>query len=69
MLMFLNIFSEQLKKTSSLSYFSFILSSNLCIYHKVSLQFLSDCVIEDLVRPLLAILDRPEKLLLLREIR
>lgn len=32
-------------------------------------QFLSDNVIEDLVRPLLAILDRPEKLLLLREIR
>ncbi|XP_013886483.1 PDZ domain-containing protein 7a [Austrofundulus limnaeus] len=32
-------------------------------------RFLSDCVIEDLVRPLLAILDRPEKLLLLREIR
>ncbi|XP_069000149.1 PDZ domain-containing protein 7a [Embiotoca jacksoni] len=32
-------------------------------------QFLSDTVIEDLVRPLLAILDRPEKLLLFREIR
>ncbi|KAM9364332.1 PDZ domain-containing protein 7a [Pholidichthys leucotaenia] len=32
-------------------------------------RFLSDTVIEDLVRPLLAILDRPEKLLLLREIR
>ncbi|XP_026045548.1 PDZ domain-containing protein 7a [Astatotilapia calliptera] len=32
-------------------------------------RFLSDSVIEDLVRPLLAILDRPEKLLLLREIR
>ncbi|XP_073338764.1 PDZ domain-containing protein 7a [Pagrus major] len=32
-------------------------------------RFLSDNVIEDLVRPLLAILDRPEKLLLLREIR
>uniref|UniRef100_H2U5D5 PDZ domain containing 7a n=1 Tax=Takifugu rubripes TaxID=31033 RepID=H2U5D5_TAKRU len=33
------------------------------------ITFLSDNVIEDLVRPLLAILDRPEKLLLLREIR
>ena len=33
------------------------------------LQFLSDSAIDDLVRPLLAILDRPEKLLLLREIR
>ncbi|XP_075933336.1 PDZ domain-containing protein 7a [Anarhichas minor] len=32
-------------------------------------RFLSDIVIEDLVRPILAILDRPEKLLLLREIR
>ncbi|KAF0027501.1 hypothetical protein F2P81_020242 [Scophthalmus maximus] len=32
-------------------------------------RFLSDNVIEDLVHPLLAILDRPEKLLLLREIR
>ncbi|XP_045927373.1 PDZ domain-containing protein 7-like [Micropterus dolomieu] len=32
-------------------------------------RFLSDNVIDDLVRPLLAILDRPEKLLLLREIR
>ncbi|KAF6731491.1 PDZ domain-containing protein 7 [Oryzias melastigma] len=32
-------------------------------------RFLSDNGIEDLVRPLLAILDRPEKLLLLREIR
>ncbi|KAF7663489.1 hypothetical protein LDENG_00207370 [Lucifuga dentata] len=32
-------------------------------------RFLSDNVIEDLVRPLLAILDRPEKLLLLRDIR
>ncbi|XP_029030859.1 PDZ domain-containing protein 7a isoform X2 [Betta splendens] len=32
-------------------------------------RFLTDNVIEDLVRPLLAILDRPEKLLLLREIR
>ncbi|XP_054456654.1 PDZ domain-containing protein 7-like [Anoplopoma fimbria] len=32
-------------------------------------RFLSDIVIEELVRPLLAILDRPEKLLLLREIR
>ncbi|KAM7408690.1 hypothetical protein PAMA_002423 [Pampus argenteus] len=32
-------------------------------------RFLSNNVIEDLVRPLLAILDRPEKLLLLREIR
>ncbi|XP_023119718.1 PDZ domain-containing protein 7 isoform X1 [Amphiprion ocellaris] len=32
-------------------------------------RFLSDNVIEDLVRPLLAILDRPEKLLLVREIR
>ncbi|KAI3363229.1 hypothetical protein L3Q82_011855 [Scortum barcoo] len=32
-------------------------------------RFLSENVIEDLVRPLLAILDKPEKLLLLREIR
>ncbi|KAM4606945.1 PDZ domain-containing protein 7a [Polymixia lowei] len=32
-------------------------------------RFLSENVIDDLVRPLLAILDRPEKLLLLREIR
>ncbi|XP_026212032.1 PDZ domain-containing protein 7a [Anabas testudineus] len=32
-------------------------------------RFLSDNFIEDLVRPLLAILDRPEKLLLFREIR
>ncbi|KAF7220026.1 tyrosine-protein phosphatase non-receptor type 13-like [Nothobranchius furzeri] len=32
-------------------------------------RFFSDAVIEDLVRPLLAILDQPEKLLLLREIR
>uniref|UniRef100_A0A8C6URP3 PDZ domain containing 7a n=1 Tax=Neogobius melanostomus TaxID=47308 RepID=A0A8C6URP3_9GOBI len=32
-------------------------------------RFLSEHVLEDLIRPLLAILDRPEKLLLLREIR
>ncbi|XP_034537926.1 PDZ domain-containing protein 7a isoform X2 [Notolabrus celidotus] len=32
-------------------------------------RFLSENVVDDLVRPLLAILDRPEKLLLLREIR
>ncbi|XP_029925890.1 PDZ domain-containing protein 7a isoform X2 [Myripristis murdjan] len=32
-------------------------------------RFLLDNVVEDLVRPLLAILDRPEKLLLFREIR
>ncbi|KAJ0067125.1 hypothetical protein NL108_012839, partial [Boleophthalmus pectinirostris] len=32
-------------------------------------RFLSENVLEDLIRPLLAILDRPEKLLLLREIR
>ncbi|XP_062319332.1 PDZ domain-containing protein 7a isoform X1 [Osmerus eperlanus] len=32
-------------------------------------RFLSERVVADLVRPLLAILDRPEKLLLLREIR
>ncbi|XP_074531445.1 PDZ domain-containing protein 7a isoform X2 [Halichoeres trimaculatus] len=32
-------------------------------------RFLSENVVEELVRPLLAILDRPEKLLLLREIR
>ncbi|KAI1887059.1 hypothetical protein AGOR_G00202130 [Albula goreensis] len=32
-------------------------------------RFASERVVEDLVRPLLAILDRPEKLLLLREIR
>lgn len=39
------------------------------IYIYILPQFLVDNVIEDLVRPLLAILDRPEKLLLLREIR
>ncbi|XP_068597718.1 PDZ domain-containing protein 7-like [Brachionichthys hirsutus] len=33
------------------------------------LRFLSDRAVEDLLHPLLAILDRPEKLLLLREIR
>uniref|UniRef100_A0A8C1AWV2 PDZ domain-containing protein 7 n=2 Tax=Cyprinus carpio TaxID=7962 RepID=A0A8C1AWV2_CYPCA len=32
-------------------------------------RFLVERVVEDLVRPLLAILDRPEKLLLLREVR
>ncbi|XP_063047360.1 PDZ domain-containing protein 7a [Engraulis encrasicolus] len=32
-------------------------------------RFMSERVMEDLVRPLLAILDKPEKLLLLREIR
>uniref|UniRef100_A0A6Q2Z4D2 PDZ domain-containing protein 7 n=1 Tax=Esox lucius TaxID=8010 RepID=A0A6Q2Z4D2_ESOLU len=32
-------------------------------------RFMSEHVVEDLVRPLLAILDRPEKLLLIREIR
>ncbi|XP_056326984.1 PDZ domain-containing protein 7a [Danio aesculapii] len=32
-------------------------------------RFLVDRVVEDLVRPLLAILDKPEKLLLLREVR
>ncbi|XP_062375920.1 PDZ domain-containing protein 7a [Sardina pilchardus] len=32
-------------------------------------RYVSERVVEDLVRPLLAILDRPEKLLLLREIR
>ncbi|KAK3573830.1 hypothetical protein QTP86_032888 [Hemibagrus guttatus] len=32
-------------------------------------RFLAERVVEDMVRPLLAILDRPEKLLLLREIR
>uniref|UniRef100_A0A8C9U5V9 PDZ domain containing 7a n=1 Tax=Scleropages formosus TaxID=113540 RepID=A0A8C9U5V9_SCLFO len=32
-------------------------------------QFLKERVVEDLVRPLLVLLDRPEKLLLLREIR
>ncbi|TRY85631.1 hypothetical protein DNTS_008792 [Danionella cerebrum] len=32
-------------------------------------RFLTDRVVEDLVRPLLAILDKPEKLLLLREVR
>ncbi|XP_072293584.1 PDZ domain-containing protein 7a [Eucyclogobius newberryi] len=32
-------------------------------------RFLAENVLEDLIRPLLAILDRPEKLLLLREIR
>ncbi|KAL2083521.1 hypothetical protein ACEWY4_021294 [Coilia grayii] len=32
-------------------------------------RFISERVVEDLVRPLLAILDKPEKLLLLREIR
>lgn len=43
--------------------------SHFYIYIYILPQFLSDNVIEDLVRPLLAILDRPEKLLLLREIR
>ena len=45
--------------------------SHLCTVEFLLLffQFLSDNVIEELVRPLLAILDRPEKLLLLREIR
>ncbi|KAK6328535.1 hypothetical protein J4Q44_G00005130 [Coregonus suidteri] len=32
-------------------------------------RFMSECVVQDLVHPLLAILDRPEKLLLIREIR
>ncbi|XP_037127348.1 PDZ domain-containing protein 7a [Syngnathus acus] len=32
-------------------------------------RFLSEKILEDLVRPLLAILDRPEKILLLRDIR
>uniref|UniRef100_A0A8C7F1B3 PDZ domain containing 7a n=1 Tax=Oncorhynchus kisutch TaxID=8019 RepID=A0A8C7F1B3_ONCKI len=32
-------------------------------------RFMVECVVEDLVHPLLAILDRPEKLLLIREIR
>uniref|UniRef100_A0A8C8M9G3 PDZ domain-containing protein n=1 Tax=Oncorhynchus tshawytscha TaxID=74940 RepID=A0A8C8M9G3_ONCTS len=32
-------------------------------------RFMLECVVEDLVHPLLAILDRPEKLLLIREIR
>ncbi|XP_055785395.1 PDZ domain-containing protein 7-like [Salvelinus fontinalis] len=32
-------------------------------------RFMLACVVEDLVHPLLAILDRPEKLLLIREIR
>uniref|UniRef100_A0A674B694 PDZ domain containing 7a n=1 Tax=Salmo trutta TaxID=8032 RepID=A0A674B694_SALTR len=32
-------------------------------------RFMLECVLEDLVHPLLAILDRPEKLLLIREIR
>lgn len=33
------------------------------------LQYLTDGIVENLVRHLLAILDRPEKLLLLREVR
>lgn len=33
------------------------------------LQYLHEGSVEDLVRPLLAILDRPEKVLLLRDVR
>lgn len=44
-----------------------------CCYlsHGVSFntQYVHEGGVEDLVRPLLAILDRPEKLLLLRDIR
>ena len=46
-----------------------ILPLTVCVQIQSLPQFLSDNVIEDLVRPLLAILDRPEKLLLLREVR
>lgn len=35
----------------------------------LSLQYVHEGGVEDLVRPLLAILDRPAKLLLLRDIR
>ncbi|KAL4842037.1 hypothetical protein H8958_021643 [Nasalis larvatus] len=42
-----------------------LLSDLWCLY----LQYVHEGGVEDLVRPLLAILDRPEKLLLLRDIR
>lgn len=35
----------------------------------ILLQYITERVVENLVRHLLAVLDRPEKLLLLREIR
>lgn len=40
--------------------------SDLCSLYT---QYVHEGGVEDLVRPLLAILDRPEKLLLLRDIR
>lgn len=42
-----------------------LLSDHWCLYS----QYVHEGSVEDLVRPLLAILDRPEKLLLLRDIR
>lgn len=47
------------------------LSSCCCYLSGVSFytQYVHEGGVEDLVRPLLAILDRPEKLLLLRDIR
>lgn len=44
---------------------SLLLSDPWCL----SLQYVHEGGVEDLVRPLLAILDRPAKLLLLRDIR
>lgn len=32
-------------------------------------QYVADCSVENLIRQLLVVLDRPEKLLLLREVR
>lgn len=32
-------------------------------------QYVADCSVENLIRHLLVVLDRPEKLLLLREVR
>lgn len=40
-----------------------------CLICGVYTQYVHEGGVEDLVRPLLAILDRPEKLLLLRDIR
>lgn len=41
----------------------------LCVIVTIFLQYITERVVENLVRHLLAVLDRPEKLLLLREIR
>lgn len=65
----INIFWAQSDPQCTCPAGSFCLPTLICAPIKSFLQFLSDSVIEDLVRPLLAILDRPEKLLLLREIR